>query len=484
MIIGREKEIAALHGLHTMEESQFVAIYGRRRVGKTFLIREAYRGNFVFQHTGTYGASRKQQLSDFRESLYNAGMGKCAMPKTWSEAFCLLWNFLKTIPENIETTEPKKIIFINELPWMDTPKSNFVQSLDHFWNAWLTTRRDIILVVCGSATSWIIDNIVMNYGGLHNRLTCQIHLQPFTLRECRQYSESKHLGYKDRQILEAYMAIGGIPFYWSFLKKGQSVAQNFDRMFFQAGGELTREFDALYASLFKNPRHHISIITALAKKKRGLLREELLNTTRLTDNTDFSKALQELEQCGFIRKYTAIGKKTKDATYQLIDNYTLFYFDFIKENTNGDERFWSSQAGSSIHYGWAGRAFERVCLQHIQQIKEGLGFSAVISSVHSWSQKRKKDSNTGKAIQKGAQIDLLIDRNDDTINLCEMKFTNAPYVITEEDDALIRNRRETFIRETGTEKTVLITMITSFGLAPGGYSDDIQCQLAMSDLFR
>lgn len=480
MIIGREKEIATLQGLLGSDESQFVAVYGRRRVGKTFLIREAYNYDFVFQHTSTYGATRKQQLSDFRDSLYNAGMGKCAMPKTWSDAFHLLWDFLKVMPVDGK----KKVIFIDELPWMDTPKSSFVRSLDHFWNAWATTRKDIILVICGSATSWIIDNVIMNYGGLHNRLTCKVNLQPFCLRECKQYCESKNLGYKDRQILEAYMALGGIPYYWSFLKKEQSVAQNFDRMFFQMGGELSQEFDALYASLFKKPRRHIAIITALAKKKSGLLREEVLKTSKLTDNTDFSKALQELEQCGFIRKYTTIGKKNKDAIYQLIDNYTLFYFDFIRENVNGDEHFWTSQAGSSIHAGWAGRAFERVCMQHVSQIKDALGFSAVVSSVHSWSYKGEKDPVSGKTIHKGAQIDLLIDRNDDTINLCEMKYTNAEYTITEEEDEKIRNRKEAFVRETETEKTVLLTMITSFGLTPGGYSNDIHCQLTMADLFR
>ena len=480
MIIGREKEIATLQGLLGSDESQFVAVYGRRRVGKTFLIREAYNYDFVFQHTSTYGATRKQQLSDFRDSLYNAGMGKCAMRKTWSDAFHLLWDFLKVMPVDGK----KKVIFIDDLPWMDTPKSNFVRSLDHFWNAWATTRKDIILVICGSATSWIIDNVIMNYGGLHNRLTCKVHLQPFCLRECKQYCESKNLGYKDRQILEAYMALGGIPYYWSFLKKGQSVAQNFDRMFFQMGGELSQEFDALYASLFKKPRRHIAIITALAKKKSGLLREEVLKTSNLTDNTDFSKALQELEQCGFIRKYTTIGKKNKDAIYQLIDNYTLFYFDFIRENVNGDEHFWTSQAGSSIHAGWAGRAFERVCMQHVSQIKDALGFSAVVSSVHSWSYKGEKDPVSGKTIHKGAQKDLLIDRNDDTINLCEMKYTNAEYTITEEEDEKIRNRKEAFVRETETEKTVLLTMITSFGLTPGGYSNDIHCQLTMADLFR
>lgn len=480
MLVGREKELSILRGLMKSDESQFVAVYGRRRVGKTFLIRQAYKNDFVFQHSGTFGATRKQQLSDFRSSLYLAGMAKCAMPKTWSEAFGLLWNFLNTFPES----DKKKVVFIDEMPWMDTPRSNFVRALDHFWNAWVSMRSDIILVICGSATSWIIDNVIMNYGGLHNRLTCKVLLQPFTLRECKSYCENKNLGYTDRQILEAYMAMGGIPYYWSFLKKGQSVAQNFDRIFFQPGGELTREFDALYASLFKNPRHHIAIIKALAKKKQGLQRDELIKYSRLSDNAELSKALQELEQCGFIRKFTPIGKVSKGSIYQLIDNYTLFYFDFILENVNGDEHFWSSSADSTIHYSWAGRAFERVCMQHVSQIKEALGFSAVVSSVHSWSCKGIKDATTGKVLSKGAQIDMLIDRNDDTINLCEIKYTNAPYLITVEEDCRIRNRRAAFIRETDTKKTVLITMITSFGLVPGGYADDIHCQVTMADLFR
>ena len=480
MIIGRKKEIETLRGVLSSEESQFVAVYGRRRVGKTFLIREAYNYDFVFQHTGTYGATRKQQLSDFRKSLYDAGMNKCAMPKTWSEAFGLLWDFLKAMPIDGK----KKVLFIDELPWMDTPKSNFVRSLDHFWNAWATTRKDIVLVICGSATSWIIDNVIMNYGGLHNRLTCKVHLQPFCLRECKEYCEAKNLGYKDKQILEAYMALGGIPYYWNFLKKGQSVAQNFDRMFFQSGGELTEEFSALYASLFKKPKRHIAIITALANKKSGFQRDEILNATKLSDNAEFSRALQELEQCGFIRKYTMMDKKSKDAIYQLIDNYTLFYFDFISENVNGDEHFWTSQFETSVHNGWAGRAFERVCMQHISQIKSALGFSAVVSSVHSWTYRGQKDIITGKRISSGAQVDLIINRNDDTINLCEMKYSNAPFVITEAEYLRLNNRRDTFIRETGTKKSVLLTMITTFGLTPGGYTDDIQCQLTMTDLFR
>lgn len=460
------------------EESQFVAVYGRRRVGKTFLIRESFGYQFTFQHTGIYGASLQEQLKEFRESLYAAGMKKTALPKTWNEAFHLLEHFI----DGMGADGKKKVIFIDEMPWMDTHKSNFVRSLDHFWNSWASARRDIILIVCGSATSWIINNVIMNYGGLHNRLTNQIFLEPFSLRECKEYCNHRKLGYTDRQILEAYMALGGVPYYWSFLKRGQSLAQNMDRMFFAERGELAHEFDALYASLFKSPQAHIAIITALAEKKKGMLREEILQHTKLSDNNTFSTALLELEQCGFIRKYLPIGAKVKNGIYQLIDNYTLFYFDFIKENVNGDEHFWTSQIDTTVHHGWAGRAFERVCLLHIRQIKTALGFAAVISSVHSWFYKAPKDID-GKTVGKGVQIDLLIDRNDQTINLCEMKYTNAPYTVTEDEDMKLRNRKAVFIRESGTTKSVLTTLVTTYGLTPGGYSDDVPCQVTMKDLF-
>lgn len=473
MIIGRKEELENLRNLLETEESQFVAVYGRRRVGKTFLIREAYNYDFAFQHTGIYGAPMKEQLKEFRESLYAAGMTKKAMPKTWNDAFRLLAQFI----EGMES-EGKKIIFIDELPWMDTPKSNFVRSLDHFWNGWATTRKDIVLVICGSATSWIIDNVIMNYGGLHNRLTLQMFVEPFTLRECREYCQAHELLYTDGQIMEAYMALGGIPYYWSFLKKGLSVAQNFDMLFFAQRGALAHEFDALYASLFKNPKRHIAIIKALASKKSGMDRREILKITKLHDNEDFSNALKELGQCGFIRKFTPIDKKERGCIYQLLDNYTLFYFDFIQKNINGDEHFWTNNLESSLHYGWAGRAFERVCLQHIPQIKNALGISGIISTAHSWSHRPDGEEDTG------VQIDLLIDRNDQTINLCEMKYSKSEYTLTATEAQKLQNRRKVFLENTSLRKSVLLTLITSYGLTKGNYSHDIQCLVTMRDLFR
>ena len=472
MLIGRQAEKKVLRELLESGLSEFAAVYGRRRVGKTFLIRETFSYSFAFQHTGILDAPMKEQLSEFRESLYSAGMKRCAMPRTWSDAFRLLQRWLASLPEG------KKVVFIDELPWMDTPRSNFIRALDHFWNGWATTRKDIVLIVCGSATSWIIDNIVMNYGGLHNRLTRQIHLQPFNLYECEMYCKERKLGFTRKQILEGYMAMGGIPYYWSFMQRGASLAQNIDRLFFAENGALVHEYDALYASLFRNPSCHIAIVNSLAKKKAGMTREELLAATGTSEGERFAKALKELEQCSFIRKYTYIGKKKKDAIFQLMDNYTLFYFKFIQQNNNGDQHFWTSMLQTSTHDAWAGLAFERVCLQHLEQIKTALGFSAVISTAHSWTS--KPDNSDAK----GVQIDLLIDRNDGVINLCEMKYAKEEYVIDKEEDERLRKRLSTVIKETGTKKTVHITMITTYGLKKGGYADDIQSEVTMDDLYR
>lgn len=473
MLIGRLHEKQQLISLLESEQSEFVVVYGRRRVGKTFLIREAFDYKFAFQHTGILNASLQEQLLEFQQSLRSAGYRKCPKPANWHEAFHLLADLLE------KSKASKKVIFIDELPWMDTPNSNFIRALDHFWNGWATARKDVVMIVCGSATSWIINKVIMNYGGLHNRLTQQIFLRPFTLSECEQYSQARKLGFTRKQILEAYMAIGGIPYYWSFFKKGKSLAQNFDRMFFAENGEMVREFDALYASLFRNPEPHIAIIKALSIKKSGLMRSEILSETGLADNATFLNAIKELIQCGFIRKYTCLGKVSKDALYQLMDNYTLFYFKFMQENINANAHFWTSSLNTPVHSTWAGLAFERVCLQHIPQIKAALGFSAVISAVHAWTYRPKPDDND----INGMQIDLLIDRNDDIINLCEMKYTNDVYSISKDEDAKLRHRQAVFIRESKTKKSVQLTLITTYGLSKGGYSDDVQNQLTMDDLF-
>ena len=473
MLIGREQEKKELLEALASDYSEFIAVYGRRRVGKTYLIRETYNYKFTFQHTGMANTTSKNQLVSFRDSLLEQGAKKVPKLNSWLEAFSELKRFLNS------SSDTRKLVFIDELPWLDTPKSDFLSALEHFWNGWATARKDVVLVVCGSATSWIVEKIINNHGGLHNRLTKRIKLNPFTLKECESFMEYKHISMSRYQIVEAYMIMGGIPYYWNFLKKGLSLAQNIDRMFFQESGELSNEFDMLYASLFRNPEGYIKIVTALGSKKVGMSKKELVDSTMLVDNGTLTRMLKELEWCGFIRKYNSIGKTLRDSIYQLIDNYTLFYFQFIQKNNLMDEHFWTTSQNSPLYHAWSGLAFERVCLQHVLAIKNALGISGVLTNVYSWRQKADEASGT-----PGVQIDLLIDRNDQVINLCEMKFSKAEYTITKDYDASLRQKLEAFRLGTNCRKAIHLTMVTTYGLADNVYTETIQSSIVMDDLFE
>ena len=472
-MIGREKEQQELLELLGKDESQFCAVYGRRRVGKTFLVRETFGNHFAFSHTGVANAEKEQQLAEFKDSLKRYGAKKIRTPKDWFEAFHLLEDLLET------SEESKKVVFIDELPWMDTTSSNFVSALEHFWNGWVNMRKDIVLIVCGSATSWIMSNIVMNHGGLYGRLTSQIFLKPFALHECEAYAQYLGLNLSRKDLVEAYMILGGVPFYWSHLKRGESLAQNVDRLFFDADAKLANEFDALYRSLFKFPTPYVTIVSALATKKAGMTREEILAETKLLDNDTFIRALRELEQCGFIRKYTMLGRKVKGAIYQLMDNFTLFYFQFLQNGSN-DAHFWSNNVVSPRHNAWAGLAFERVCLQHLSQIKQKLGILGVACDAYSWNYKPKDEEDAGSAFQ----IDLLIDRNDNMINLCEMKFSTAEFEVSEAEETRLRRRLSRFVSVTKTKKSINYTLVTTYGLVPTKHSHIFQQIVVLEDLFK
>ena len=470
MIIGRKEEQQILHSAVQSENSEFVAVYGRRRVGKTYLIRETFGYKFTFQHTGLAKGNTKEQLFSFAISLCDAGYDDCPIPKSWLEAFSLLSAYLKN------SADEKKIVFLDELPWMDTPRSNFISAFEHFWNGWASARKDIVLIICGSATSWIINKVINDHGGLHNRVTKQIALQPFTLKECEMFAQSKGLEMSRYQLAECYMVFGGIPYYWSLLEKGLSLAQNIDKIIFAKNGKLSNEFNQLYASLFKSPEQYIDIVTALGKKKVGMTREEIIAATDKYSNGALSKVLDELEYCGFIRKYNGFDKKSKQAIYQLIDNYTLFYFKFIQQNENNDEHFWSASIDSAMHRAWSGLAFERLCMAHTQQIKAALGIAGVLSNVYSW---RKEADETSD----GAQIDLLIDRKDQVINLCEMKYSLSEYAIDAEYEQKLRNKKSVFIDTTNTRKAVHLTMVTTFGIKANAHSGIVQNEITLEDLF-
>lgn len=467
-IVGRVKEQKELKEYMASKSSEFIAIYGRRRVGKTFLVRELLGDNFAFYVTGMDNVSMQEQLLNFNLSLRRISGKEWAVSSNWLLAFDQLISYLESLPKG------KKIIFMDELPWMDTHKSGFISALEHFWNAWASARNDVKLITCGSATSWMIDKLINNRGGLHNRLTHHMLIEPFTLRECELYFHSKSIVYSHYEIAECYMVLGGIPFYLSQMKKGLSVAQNIDRLFFEESGSLRNEFDNLYRALFKYSEKYIRIVEALAIKGKGLNRVELIKQTGLSNNGGLTTMLKELEACGFIRKYEPFGKMKKDALYQLMDFYTLFHFKFMLKNRYKDEHFWTTSLDSPVHRAWSGYAFEMLCLWHIRQLKKALGISGVQSLVSSWY---------SATSDNGAQIDLVIDRKDQTVNLCEMKYSIAEFVIDEKYDAVLRNKQSDFLSETKTRKSIHLTFVTTYGVKANAYSSHVQSQVLLEDLF-
>ncbi len=474
MLIGREREKSELLRLVEREESQFCVVYGRRRVGKTYLIRESFNYRFTFQYTGIANATNKQQLKSFRDALQTAGMGKQRLPKDWFEAFHLLSDFLDSLPKN-----EKKVVFIDELAWMDAPRSRMVSALESFWNGWVMAYmpRNVIFIVCASASSWITKNIFNNRGGLHNRATARIYVRPFTLNECEQYVRAQQLSMTRRDIIDAYMIFGGIPYYWNYLRREYSLAQNIDNIFFTEQAVLKNEYNELYRSLYNNPQMHMTIVETLGKKKVGMTREEIVQFTGIENSGDLTKVLMELEQCDFIRSYYSFGKNKYGMLYQLMDNYTLFYFQFIESNVHHNTHYWSEMLNSRLHSTWAGLSFERVCLQHTDQIKKALGIWGVSTSVGAWHVRANEE-------HEGAQVDLLIDRGDNVINLCEMKYYDGEYVITKEEDMRLRNRAGLFQRLTKTRKAIRLTMITSFGLSHNMYWSCVHNELTADCLFE
>ena len=472
--IGRKKELEALRAILESDRSEFVAVYGRRRVGKTLLIRAASRDKFSFFVTGLFERPRSEQLTNFAIALERSShSGNLSPRKNWPLAFYDLSRYLESLPKG------KKIVFIDELPWMDTPKSGFVSALDNFWNGWAILRDDIKLIVCGSATSWMLDNIIHETGGLHKRLTATMQVAPFNLCEMENFLIQKGFSYSRMQICECYMIMGGIPYYLSLLDKGQSVAQNIDRLIFEENAPLRGEFKEIFQALYRKSENHKKVMAAIATRGTGLTRREILSLTGLENNGAFSKILEEIEECGFIRSYEPFGNTRKDSNekekadslYQMVDPFSLFHFRFIQGNSYRDQKFWSSSFNSPVHNVWSGLAFEMLCLNNIQQIKRALGISGVNSIACSWRADRK------------AQIDLLLDRKDDTVSVFEMKYSNTEFAFSSDEAEKLARRIDAFVSDTRTRKSIIVTLVTPFGLKQNANSERVQSVITLEDLF-
>ncbi len=471
VVAGREDEIKILQNLLDKEDSDFLAVYGRRRIGKTYLIRQVYEKSIVFEASGLHEKQMTQQLESFWLALSEGSTTeKPAIPKTWLQAFSLLKNHINSFE-----VKNKKVIFLDEIAWFETPKSGFLAALDNFWNLYASKRKDIILVICGSAASWIIDKVINNKGGLHNRITAHIQLMPFTLKETKDFLELSNVKLTLKDLATLYMSVGGVPFYLKDIKSGQSVPQILDSLFFKPQAILKNEFANLYASLFKNSDLHVSIIKALATKSKGLTRKQLLADTKLTSGGGFSKLLDELVACGFIKIIYPINKTKEDFLYRLVDEYSIFYYKFLLNNKVNSS--WLQICNTQSYKIWCGYAFENLSFKHILNIKKALGINGIISNEYSWIDK-------GNSSEKGAQIDFIIDRNDNCINILELKFYDSVFEITKNYADELQNKASLFRLKTRTKKNVFITMLTANGAKKNEYYlSVITNELNLSDLF-
>ena len=468
-IIGRERERKILTRCENSDKAEFVAVYGRRRVGKTFLIVEHFNNKFTFSITGVSGGGKNEQLLAFHSSLKRHFKVDLPVPKDWFSAFSLLEEQISR-----DITLGKKTLFLDEIPWLDAPKSGFLPALEHFWNSFAGRRKDILLIVCGSASYWIVKKLLDSYGGLHNRVTEKIIVEPFLLCDCERFYRSRNIAMNRQQIAEAYMILGGIPFYMELMDKMLGLNQNIDLLLFEKNAKLAGEFGKLFLSLFRHAYNHIRIAEVLSNNSSGINRQELSQISGITDGGGLTKVLDEMEACGLIGRSLDFNKRRNGDYYKLTDFLSLFHFKFLKGQKANDPHFWTNFLSIPANRAWCGYAFERLCLAHVSQIKQKLGISGVITEAYAFRSSAQED---------GCQIDLVIDRRDDTINLCECRFTMRPYELTIEDMADLERKRAVFLKETGTRKSIHLTMITSNGLVHNPYRNEIQSEITLDDLF-
>jgi uncharacterized protein len=473
-MIGRKEEIQTLEQAYTSKKPELVAILGRRRVGKTFLVRSFFEGKIDFEMIGLKDGSREQQLRNFAYSLRDVQPNQTVgeMPIDWLEAFRQLREYL----ENLGDLGRKKVVFIDEVPWIATRRSDFLTGFSYFWNSY-GSKTPIVVIICGSATAWMINKIMNDKGGLHNRVTQSVHLQPFTLTETEAYFKEREIFFDRYQILQLYMALGGIPHYLDQVVGGKSAIQNIDDTCFSPKGKLRKEFNNLYSSLFVNSEKYEAVVTALASTWQGLSRNDILTATQIKDGSGLTTILQELELSGFITSYMPFDKKKKDTLFRLSDCYSLFYLKFIQNLPVNEAGRWDTLSQTQVWKTWSGYAFENVCLQHIDKIKQALGISGVHTRQYSFLAK-------GDDENEGAQIDLLIDRQDNVITLCEMKFYNDDVTISKETADKLRRRLRVFRRVSGTKKQVFLILVTTYGLIKNQHSIGlIDNTLVLDDLF-
>ncbi|MBR3617150.1 MAG: AAA family ATPase [Acholeplasmatales bacterium] len=484
-VIGRNDEIKELNRLYESSQSELVAVYGRRRVGKTFLINEVFKGKYSFKHTGLSPIEIKEykeekrkskgktateiQLEHFYHSLKLYGMKENKVPKDWLEAFFMLEMMLQNKYDG-----SKQVVFIDELPWLDTQKSLFITGFEAFWNGW-ANGRNIIVIICGSAISWMTNELINNHGGLYGRVTYEIKLAPFKLKECELFLKNKNVNLSRYDITQAYMALGGIPYYLNYIESRYSLPQNIDMLFFSNTAKLKDEFLRLFTSAFDNPELTIKVVRALSSKKIGLTRKELTEKNNIGNGGNLSKTLNSLICSDFVIKYVPLGKSRKDPYYKLIDPFCLFYLRFIENKNSFNEEVFQDNIESQQIVVWRSLAYENVAFNHINQIKDALGIRSVSSVESTFYESTENDS---------AQIDMIIERKDNIVNMCEIKFYSDLYVGSKNSHFdLVRKNKvlSEFIKK---KEIIHNTLITTYGLKDNEYRFDYTNVITLDDLFE
>jgi hypothetical protein len=472
-MIGRAYELEQIERLKKSPKSEFVAVMGRRRIGKTYLIDQAFQGMICFQITGIQAGTTKAQLENFNRKLHLHAQTVFLSPppKDWGEAFFLLRSYVETLPKN-----QKQVLFFDELPWISTVKSGFLQQLAHFWNDYLSKQTHFVLIICGSASSWIATNVANDKGGLHNRLTETIHLHPFTLLETKQFLESKLVFFTNEEIAKIYMALGGIPYYLDGLRRGESATQAIERMCFEETGHLRNEYDNLYRALFNHSSNHEQIVEALAGAQKGMLRSHILSKSKVKDGGPFTRAMSDLLSCGFIATVSQFGQKKREEVYRLNDEFTAFYHRFIKPTKKYTTGGWLQQATTQSYKIWLGYAFELLAFRHIHQIKTKLGINGIYSEISTFYYQIGQPN--------GLPIDLLIDRKDNAINYCEIKHYDSQFVFDRKYFEATNSKIASFKEICGTKKQIFVTFISNQPLKENEYSLAlVDKKIILEDLF-
>jgi hypothetical protein len=472
-VAGRKHEIGLLKKAYDSPEAGLLAIYCRRLIGKNLLVHEIFANDIVFELAGLHNGGLKEQLINFSINLRGRLKETPEIPANWLEAFSLLKTYLETLP-----SDKKQVVFFDEFPWLDTARSGFLAAFENFWNSWASRQANLLLIICGSAASWMIKKVVHNKGGLYNRITQSIRLLPFTLAETAEFLAMRNIRLSMFEITQLYMCMGGVPHYLKEIEVGMSAAQVINKLAFTKDGMLAREFQFLYPALFDHAEKHEAIIRALASKRSGLTRQQLVHLLPFESGGSLTNWLFDLEESGFIEVYRPYNKKQKESLYRLGDEYSLFYLKFIEGMGHKGEVNWLTLASTASWKSWAGYAFEGICLKHTAAIKKALGISGLTTTQASWWFK-------GNASNSGAQIDMLIDRPDNTITVVEIKFANEPFTITKKYAEELRTKWQVFARETKTRKNIFCCMITPYAVEKNEqYLGLVQNQLGLEDLFE